>query len=377
MNMRVVVLGAGFGGLELTSMLSEALGDRLDLTLIDKSDSFVFGFSKLDVMFGHEKPDAVRLAYRNIEKPGVRFRQETITAIDPEARRVATSGGLYEADVLVVALGADYDLGATPGLMEGGNEFYSVGGAERLRDVLPTFTKGHAIVGVASTPFKCPPAPSEAALMLHDHLSARGVRDACDITLVIPLPVPVPPSPPSSVALLAAFAERGITFVPNRLVRALDPARRVAILDDETELPYDLFLGVPKHRVPDVVVASGMTEGGWIPVDRKTLKTRFPGVYAVGDVTSVGTPKAGVFSEGAARVVAAALIAEFQGIEQPPAYAGFGSCYLEFGAGRVARVDVDFLSGPAPTGSFVEPSIAIAEEKKLFGSSRRARWFGL
>ncbi len=377
MKQRVVVLGAGFGGLELSTLLSEAIGDRIDLTLIDKSDTFVFGFSKLDLMFGHAKAEAVRLPYKNIEKPGVRFRQETITAIDPEARRVTTSDGTYEADVLVIALGADYDLSATPGLAEGGNDFYTVAGAERLRDVLPTFTKGRAIIGVMSTPFKCPPAPSETALMLHDYLTRRGVRDACEISLVMPLGSPIPPSPPSSAALLAAFAERHITFVPNRLVRALDPARRVAMLDDDAEMPYDLFLGVPKHRVPDVVAASGMTEDGWVPVDRKTLKTRFPGVYAIGDVTSVGTPKAGVFSEGAARVVAASLIAELESGEPPAAYNGMGSCYVEFGGGRVARVDVDFLSGPRPVGTYQDPSVALSAEKRFFESSRRSRWFGL
>jgi sulfide:quinone oxidoreductase len=243
--------------------------------------------------------------------------------------------------------------------------------------MLPTFSNSRAIVGVTSTPFKCPPAPSEAALLLHDYLTSRGVRDACEISLVIPFGVPIPPSPDSSRALLAAFSERGITFVPNRMVRALDAARRVAILDDESEMPYDLFLGVPKHRVPDVVAASGMTEEGWIPVNPKTLETRFPGVYAVGDVTSVGTPKAGVFSEGAARVVAASLIAKAESGAQPSAYAGAGSCYVEFGAGRVGRVDVTFLSGSPPTGTFVEPSVALASEKQDFGSSRRARWFGL
>ena len=377
MKLRVVVLGAGFGGLELSTILSEALAERLDLTLIDKNDSFVFGYSKLDVMFGRKAPEAVRLAYRNIVKPGVRFRQEAITAIDPEARRVTTDGGTYDADVLVIALGADYDLNATPGLIEGGNEFYSVAGATRLREVLPTFSKGRAIIGVTSTPFKCPPAPSEAALLLHDHLTARGVRAACEISLVIPFGIPIPPSPATSQALLAAFAERGITFVPDRRVRALDPARRVAILDDKSEMPYDLFLGIPKHCVPSVVAASGMTEDGWIPVDRKNLKTRFPSVYAVGDVTSVGTPKAGVFSEGAARIVAATIIADVQGGEQPSAYKGAGSCYVEFGADRVGRVDVDFLSGSSPTGNFIEPSVALVGEKQHFGSSRRARWFGL
>ncbi len=377
MKLRVVVLGAGFGGLELATLLSAALADRLDLTLIDKNDSFYFGYSKLDVMFGRKTPDAVRLPYSNIVKPGVRFRQERITAIDPEARRVTTNNGTYDADVLVIALGADYDQDATPGLTQGGNEFYSFAGAERLREVLPTFSKGRAIVGVTSTPFKCPPAPSEAALLLHDHLTTRGVRDACEISLVMPFGVPIPPSPATSKALLVAFAERGIAFVPDRLVRALDPARHVAILDDESEMPYDLFLGIPKHRVPDVVAASGVALDGWIPVNPKNLETRFPGVYAVGDVTSVGTPKAGVFSEGAARVVAASLIAGLLGGEQPSSYTGAGSCYIEFGGDRVGRVDVDFLSGPSPTGSFIEPSSTLVGEKQYFGSSRRARWFGL
>jgi len=375
METRVVVLGAGFGGLELATILSEALGDDVDVTLIDKNDAFVFGYAKLDVMFGRTTPDAVRLEYRDIAKPGVRFLQQTITAIDPEARSVTTDGGVHEADFLVVALGADYDLNATPGLAEGGNEFYSVGGAERLGELLPTFSQGRAIVGVCGAPFKCPPAPSEAALLLDDYLSARGVRDDCEISIVIPFGSPVPPSPDTSSALVAAFAERAIEFVPARRVSSLDSARRVAVLDDGSEMPYDLFLGVPKHRAPDVVVASGMTEDGYVPVNPKTLETRFPGVYAVGDVASIGVPKAGVFAEGAARVVAASLIAGLRGGQQPRAYDGLGSCYIEFGAGRVGRVDVDFLSGPKPTGTFQEPSDALVMEKHHFGSSRRARWF--
>jgi sulfide:quinone oxidoreductase len=369
-------LGAGFGGLELTTLLSEAIGDSLDLTLIDKNDSFVFGFSKLDVMFGHVSPQEVRLPYRNIIKPGVRFRQETISSIDPKARRVTTNRATYDADVLVVALGADYDLDATPGLVNGGNEFYSIEGAERLREVLPTFSKGRAIVGVTSVPFKCPPAPSEAALMLHDYLTTRGVRNACEISLVFPFGAPIPPSPETSRALLATFAERGIKFVPGRVVRELDPIRRIAILDNGAEMPYDLFLGVPKHRAPEVVVASGMTEDGWIPVSSTNLKTRFPGVYAVGDVTEVDVPKAGMFAEGAARVLAASLIADLKGSAPPPGYDGTGSCYIEFGSGRVGRVDMNFLSGPSPKGIFNNPSADLAAEKRLFASSRQGRWFG-
>jgi sulfide:quinone oxidoreductase len=377
MKLRVIVLGAGFGGLELSTILSEKIGERLDLTLIDKNDSFYFGYSKLDVMFGRKPADAVKISYSSIAKPGVKFRRDNITAIDPVTKRVTTQNGVYEADVLVVALGADYDLNATPGLMEGGNEYYSFEGAEKLREVIPAFKKGHAIVGVISAPFKCPPAPSEAALLLHDYLIKSGVRDACEISLVMPFGLPIPPSPDSSRALLKAFAERNIRYVPHRNVSAIDPSRHIAILDDGSEMLFDLFLGIPKHVAPKVVRESGMTENGWIPVDRKNLKTKFPGVYSIGDVCSVGTPKAGVFAEGAAKVAAESIIAEFNKSEYSSAYSGAGSCYVEFGDGKVGRVDVDFFSGPYPTGVNYEASEALVAEKEYFGSSRKARWFGI
>jgi sulfide:quinone oxidoreductase len=373
---RVLILGAGFGGLELATMLSEGLGEEAEVVIVDRSDAFVFGYSKLDVMFGRVPPQEIRLPYADLVKPGVLFLRETVTAIEPESRRVTTDQGVHEGDVLVVALGADYDFEATPGLAEGENEFYSVAGAERLREILPSFSGGRALVGVCGAPFKCPPAPSEAALLLHDFLTERDVRDACEITLVMPFGTPVPPSPDTSAALLEAFADRGIAFVPDHRVRALDTTRAVVVLDDDQELPCDLLLGVPKHRAPDVVVESGMAENGYVPVDSRTLATRFPNVYAVGDVATPGTPKAGVFSEGAARVVAAQLLARMDAGPEPSPYDGRGSCYVEFGAGRIGRVDVDFLSGPKPTGTFQEPSLELVAEKRAFGSSRRARWFG-
>lgn len=372
---RILVLGAGFGGLELTTLLSEQLGDSIDVTLIDKSDSFMFGFSKLDVMFGHAEADAVRMPYSAYAKPGVKLLQRTITAIDPVARRVTTDAGVFEADHLVVALGAEYDFEATPGLA-GTTEFYSIPGAERLREVLPGFTSGNAIIGVCGAPYKCPPAPSECALMLHDYLVARGVRQDCRITLVLPLGSPVPPSPETSRALLEAFAERDIEFIGGRRVAAIDNARNVAVLDDGRELPFELFLGVPKHRVPQVVLDSGMAENGWIPVNPRTLETRYENVYAVGDGAATGTPKAGVFAEGAAKAVASALISRLRQAGTAVPYDGFGTCYIEFGGGRIGKVEVDF-SGPQPTGNYYEPSVALRADKAHFGASRRARWFGL
>jgi sulfide:quinone oxidoreductase len=375
--MRVLILGAGFGGLELARTLSEALGEDVEVTLIDKGDSFVFGYSKLDVLFGRTSAESVKLPYDALGMPGVRYVRETVTAIDPEARRVSTDAGTHEADALVIALGADYDLEATPGLAEHGNEFYSVAGAERLAELLPSFSGGRAVIGVCGAPFKCPPAPSETALLLHDYLSERGLREGSEIAFTIPLGTPVPPSPETSAALEAAFAERGIAFMPGRRIASLDAGE--VTLDDGTRLPFDLFLGVPKHRAAAVVRESGLLgeDEVYVPVDPRTLRTRWPGVYAVGDVAQIGVPKAGVFAEGAARVVAEQLIAQARGEGEADGYQGQGSCYIEFGAGRIGRVDVDFMSGPQPTGTFQAPSVALAAEKQEFGSSRRGRWFGL
>jgi sulfide:quinone oxidoreductase len=372
---RILILGAGFGGLELSTKLSETLGDDAEVTLIDKGEGFVFGYSKLDLMFHGKSVEEVRLPYADHVKPGVRLLRETVTAIDPAAKRVTTDAGVHEADYLVIALGADYDLDATPGLAELDSEFYSVPGAEKLAAVIPAFSSGRALIGVCGAPFKCPPAPSECALLLDDELRRRGVRDDCEIAFVIPFGSPVPPSPETSAALQGEFEQRGIQLITGRRIASVDPARQVAVLDDDAELPFDLFLGVPKHRAPAVVIESGITEDGYVPVDPATLATKVPGVYAIGDVATAGVPKAGVFAEGAAKIVAQHLLAEIADGAAPERHLGQGTCYVEFGEGRIGSVDIDFLSGPERTGHFNAPSAEQMALKEKFGADRRARWF--
>ena len=327
------------------------------------------------MLFGRTPPERVVHPYEDLVKPGVTFVRATVTAIDPVAKRVETDAGTFETDVLVVALGADLHPEATPGLVEGGHEFYTVAGAFALRDVLADFPGGRVVVGVTSTPFKCPPAPSETALLVHDLLTDKGVRERSEVALVMPLGAPIPPSPAASSALLEAFAERGIAWHPEELIRELDPERKVALCASGTEIPYDLFLAVPVHRAPQVVQESGMCVDGWIPVDPLTLETSYPGVYAVGDVTSVGTPKAGVFAEGQASVVARELVAVARGEQPTDTYGGTGVCYLEFGDDQVAKVEVTFLSGQAPHGDMEGPSSLLARDKADFGASRVQRWF--
>jgi sulfide:quinone oxidoreductase len=376
MKPRILVLGAGFGGLELSTLLSESLGDTAEVTLIDKNDYFIFGFSKLDLLFGRADARAVRLPYKNFTKPGVRMLRQTITSIDPVKRRVTADRGQFEADYLVVALGADYDFAATPGLANV-TEFYTETGAAKLRNILPNFTRGRALIGACGVPYKCPPAPSECALMLHDYLVKQGIRRECEIDVVLPQPAPVPPSPETSRALVEAFTERGIKFHPNKRVASIDASRKIATLEDGVEMGFDVFFGVPKHQAPPAVLESGLTEGDWVTVNPRTLETKFANVYAVGDCGNTGTPKAGVFAEGAAKAVATALIAKIRNLGKAVENSGSGTCYIEFGSGLVGKVEVDFFSGPKPIGTYYEPSAAIRADKEHFSSSRRARWFGM
>lgn len=372
---RFVILGAGFGGLELAARLSAEFGPGADVTLIDKNEAFVFGFSKFELMLGRATLPGVSLAYRDLVKPGVTFRRETVVNIEPASRRVTTDRAEYVAEHLVIALGAEYDSAATPGFVEGGHEFYSISGALELAGILPTFSSGAVVIGILGQPFKCPPAPCEAAMLLDRLFTDRGVRSAIQISVVSPWGIPVPPSPDGSKAILDRFSERGMLFVKDQTITGIDPTRKLVHCADGSTLPYDLFLGIPVHRVPAVVEQSGLAEDGWIPVDKTNLATRFPNVYAIGDVASAPVPKAGVFAESAARAVAEHLIARIRGSGTPEPFDGTGACYVEFGDNRVGRLDADFLTGPSPVAPFASPSLELVQEKAGFATTRRRRWF--
>ena len=378
MKRHVLILGAGFGGLELATRLSETLRDAVRVTLLDRNDSFVFGYSKLELMLGRQTADDVRLHYRDIDKDGVEFRQETVTGVDPVARRVTTDAGAYDADFLVVAMGADYDMAATPGLEAGGFEYYTMAGAERLRDALAEFDGGRVLVSVLGQPFKCPPAPFEGAFLLHEYFTQRGIRDSVQMTSTFPMQRPVPVTAEVSQMFRDALAARDIEELPQHLVTSIDPATRTAQLASGETLPYDLFVGIPKHRAPDPLAEAGLAVNGWVPVDQTNLRTQFPQVYAIGDVcTGPRTvAKAGIFAESAALVVADDIAASLGGGESPAPYEGAGVCYAEFGDGLVSKVAVSFLGGPAAAAQRNDPSREYAAEKQEFGATRRARWFG-
>ena len=371
-----MILGAGFAGLELATRLSETLADEVGVTLIDQSDSFSFGFSKLDILLGRKTAVDVLLQYRDISKEAVEFRQERVTSIEPETRRVTTDAASYEADFLAVALGADYDLDATPGFEEGGLEYYSIAGAQLMRDALPEFDSGKVLIAILGHPFKCPPAPFEGALLLHDHFVERGVRADVEIRVLGPMAAPVPITKEVSQSILGALTERGMEYMPNQHVAEIEAGGKQIRLESGESVECDLLVGIPVHRVPEVVESSGLAVDGWIPVEPANLRTHYEDVYALGDVSGAPVAKAGVFAEAAARVVADDIAARLRGGQLERTYEGAGSCYIEFGGGRVGKVEANFLGGPSPTARLVGPSHELAAEKEAFAATRRERWFG-
>ena len=257
------------------------------------------------MLLGRQAPTDVLLHDRDIASEGVEFRQATMTAIDPLKRRGITDEGSYDADFLAVALGADYDLAATPGFGQRGFEYFSLAGAERLRDALADFTRGRVLISVLGHPFKCPPAPFEGAFLLHDLLVKRGVRDAVNIQMTFPMAAPVPVTPESrncsserSTSAESSTRPRNSWWVWT-LVRGRPDWRAGGVC--RTTSYRD-----PRPPRTAVVERSGLAPDGWVPVDQTNLTTRFPGVYALGDVATGDrtVAKAGIFAEAAARVVA-------------------------------------------------------------------------
>ncbi|HEY9839829.1 MAG TPA: FAD-dependent oxidoreductase, partial [Candidatus Obscuribacterales bacterium] len=249
---KILILGAGFGGLETATGLSSVMKESCEITLIDRKDAFFVGFSKIDVLFGHRTEQQVKYPYQQLRAEGVRFVQASVESIDTEARRVVTTQGTFEYDYLVVALGASLDMQAIPGFVESGaHEFYSMEGAVRLRPVLEDFRSGTLLMAIFKLPYKCPPAPYEVAYQIHELFLQKGIRDAIRMQIVIPTPRPVD-NPQVSEALEKLLAERDIELIPGTAITSIDASARKAMAAGTT-LDYDLLIGVPVHTPPQVI----------------------------------------------------------------------------------------------------------------------------
>jgi sulfide:quinone oxidoreductase len=361
----VLVLGAGIGGIVAAMRLRRLLSHEHRVVLVEKEANHVFSPSFLWLMIGERRAGEISRPLAALRRRGIELVQGTIERIDPVERRVRVNGSELAGDYLIVALGADLAPEVVPGIAEAGHNFYTLAGAASLRAALSKLNQGRIAVLVASMPFKCPAAPNEAAMLLEYDCRRRGVRNDVQVDLYTPEPGPMPVAGAEVSAALRQMVEaKGIGYHPGHAVTSVDPAKRRLTFANGAEADFDLLAYLPPHRVPKVVREAGMCgESGWVPVDRGTLETRFPGVYAIGDVTgimltSIGKPlpKAGVFAHNQAEVVAHNIVRAITGKGEQRRFLGDGECFVETGDGRAAFGSGNFYAGPAPAIRLKGPS---------------------
>lgn len=374
-----VVLGGGIGGLTAANELRGRLGAEHRVVLVERRRDHVFAPSLLWLMTGDRRPAQVTRALERLVRRGVEVVREEVARIDPERRSVVAGHVELRFDALVIALGAELAPDAFPGFRDAAHDFFDLDGAAGLSRALEAFPGGRVAVVVTALPYKCPAAPYEAALLLEDALRRRGVRDRSEVVLFTPEPQPMPVAGPVlGAAVSQLLAERRVALHTSRPVTSIDGAARELVFADGARERFDLLAAVPPHRAPEVVRRSPLAnENGWIPVDARTLRTRFDDVYAVGDVTTIALangkplPKAGVFAHAEALVVAREVAASFEGASAQP-FDGQGYCWVELGGGRAAFAEGDFYASPAPAIRLRSPGRSWHVGKVLFERS----WIG-
>jgi len=379
---RVLILGGGLGGLMAASHLRRLLPREHDVVVVEKKETFSLCMANLWLMTGERvAPEEGQRELAGLAKKGIHWVQGEVKTLDPNTRAVQTSAGTLDSDFLIVALGAERAAQAVPGFAEAALNLYEADGALKIRRALSTFSGGRIVVLVSRTPFSCPSAPYEAAFLIDSVLRERGVRDRSEIAIYTPEDQPMPVAGPAVGApLVAMLTERGIEFHKEQMVLKIDAAaRRVLFEIDETS--YDLLVGVPPHKAPQSVRDAQLVDAsGWVPVDAATLQTRHAGVFAIGDVTAIRLangmflPKAGVFADGQARVVAESIAAEIgQGVA-PSQFNGYGFCYIETGGGMAAYGAGNFYGLPGPRVTLELPAELFRKEKLEIERTALALW---
>ncbi|HEY3246683.1 MAG TPA: FAD/NAD(P)-binding oxidoreductase [bacterium] len=378
---RIVILGGGFGGVTAARELRRLLGADHTITLIDRRTEFFMGLRKLWVLAGRGTRVDGERRLDLLRGQGIGVSQAIVTEIDGTARRVRTTSGEYPFDYLVVALGAEPRPDLVPGFSSAVFNLYDPADVERAAPEIAAFRGGVIAVGILGVPYKCPPAPYEAAMLLDDEFRRREMRPRVLLQTFSPQPMSLPVVGAAGCAQVEGFlVSRLISFQANRKTVRLDG--RTAHFDDGTSLTPDLFIAVPPHRPPAVVADSGLAgPGPWVTVDPATLQTRVEGIYAVGDVVEITLangmplPKAGILAEEQAKVAAAQIAAEVTGASRPLPYDGRGYCFIEVGNEQAAMVVGEFLARPAPQVDVAPPTHEAYAQKLEFEQSRLREWF--
>lgn len=376
---QVLILGGGFGGLAAAHILRSSLDEEHEITLVDRGNRFFVGFAKLWDLAGTRSLDQGSFPLTNLTEKGIRFIQTEISAIQPETKTVQTTDGELQADYLLVALGAAFSEAHSSGLTgKGSHNLYDADSLPGIRRDLQEIREGKIVVGVMGLPYKCPPAPYEAAFIVDHLLRKTDRRSSIEMEVYTPQPSPLPiAGPEASKKIAATLEEREIALNPEHKTTAVDG--NTLHFDNGAEAHFDLLLGVPGHVAPKVVVGSGLAgDSGWIEPDRATLSTSFQGVYAVGDCTALTIatgqlPKAGVFAEAEGKVAAQNILADIQGGERAK-FDGHGYCFLDWSDGTGSFVQGDFFAEPKPAVAVSPPDAKTLEAKEKFEREKLEAW---
>lgn len=382
MGKHILILGGGFGGLAAADTLRRTLGSEHRITLVDKQPLFFMGLTKLWVLDGRRQVGQGPGNRTVLTKRGIEFLEGEISRIDPTSRevRVGKRGVLY--DYLIIALGADYSTSSPDGFARYARNLYNESGCAEIRDELRTLTSGTITILVSGLPFKCPPAPYEATMIIDDVLRKRGVRENVRLQVVTPEPHPLTIlGPDAGKVVKAQLEERGIAYYPATKTKEI--RQKSIVTEDGQEISHNWIFAIPKHVVPSVLRDSGFVdESGWVPVDSSTLATKHANVYAVGDCAGTKIPKgallprAGVLAEAQGKVVAENIVREIAGKEASAKFDGQGVCYMEVGSAKAAPVKASFFAQPNPSWEFTPPSEEGYRSKERFLEERVKAWFG-
>jgi sulfide:quinone oxidoreductase len=381
MGKKIVILGGGTGGLVVANRLRKALTRDNDIVLIDREKNHLFNPSLLWLMVGWREEKKIQKPLSLLQRKGIKFINSLIQKIDFENRTVFTSQGDVSFDYLVIALGASTFPENIPGFLESAYNLYDLSDVKRIRKAVENFDNGRIVVLITSTPFKCPAAPYEAALMLSTYFT-EGRRDV-EIEVVSPEPLPMPVAGPEVGNMVVSLLQsRGIRFTPQHQVVKIDSAKKEVVFQDEQTLFYDFLIGIPPHGLPPVLKDSPILgESGWLKVNPRTLETTLENVYALGDATAIPLPvgkplpKAGVFAHSQAEVVAHNIAAKIRGISLKKEFDGGGYCFIELGDGKAGYASGNFYTKPEPVVNVKKPSILWHWEKVLLEKWWLWRWF--
>lgn len=356
-NKTVIVLGGGVGGLVAANILRSKLKKTHRVILIDRERDHLFAPSLLWLMTGLRTAAKISRPLARLKKKGIEVIHGEIESIDPTQKTVTVNGEKLHGDFLIVSLGAAMVPEAIPGLAEAGHNLYTLDGAEDIRDAINELQSGKIALLTAAPAYKCPAAPYEAAMLLEYHCRKRKIRDQVEIDLYTAEPGPMWIAGAEVTAAVRGMVEaKGVGYHPTHQVEKVDPARKQIVFTNGTKANFDLLVYVPPHRVPEVISGAGLAEdGGWVPVDRHTLETRFKGVFAIGDVNGIPLkvgkplPMAGVFAHGQAEVVANNIAVAIKGKGSTATFDGHGDCFIEAGDGKAGLGRGNFYAEPTPT----------------------------